>query len=113
MQLGFQLFHYLSRCSDTDNFSKCKYYIDVFNSDSAQTILEAAIEMKNIDVSMKTGNANVQKSWSHKIIAKLDMAEKLEYDNFYLLTSSKPKYNTSQCQVLQEQVKHLGNCYTN
>ena len=90
LQLGFQLFHYLSRCPKTIHFERCQYYNNIFNKDPSRTILEAAVEIENIDTSKKRHYMNLQTSLSHKIIDKLDAVEKYELDNLYILTSANP-----------------------
>ena len=133
--LGFQLFHYLSHCPDetAGNSKTFKYYIDVFNQDSPGTIIEAAIDMKNIDASKKTNKQIWKISSSEKLIEKLDTVLTLEYEKSNVLMPVKSEqasrlsaiingqlrnllqncHDKGECQGLHELVEHLGNCYKN
>ena len=76
---GFQLFHYIARCEDMDMKSSktFKTYIDSFNNDSATAILEAAIEMNNINSRKKSnftwGESSV-KALMKKIHSEFDLS---------------------------------------
>ena len=131
--LGFQLFHYLSHCPDetAGNSKTFKYYIDVFNQDSPGTIIEAAIDMKNIDASKKTNKQIWKISSSGKLIEKLHNVLTLEYEKSNLLMPSKSEkasrlsairdgqlrnllqncLDKQQCQGLHQLLEHLGNCH--
>ena len=133
MLLGFQLFSYLSHCpNDNDGTAKTlQYYIDVFNHDSPGAIIEAALEIKNIDSSKKIDNECWQMSSSEKLIEKLNALLTLEFNNFDILMSAQSDQTSKlasikdgqlrnslkdcpderQCQELRKLVEHLGNFY--
>jgi hypothetical protein len=131
--LGFQIYHYISSCIDTDahHIEQYQHIFDVFQMDSPQTILEKAIDNKVNDGSYKGTNQIWQKTSSEKLIEKLDGVLNLEIEKFVALMSPKSELignvekirdeklmnqlhnclQKSQCQGLQELVKNLGDCH--
>ena len=116
--LGFQLFHYLSRCPDS---IKDRYhyenYIDVFTNGSPRTIFEAATsaqELKNIDARRKAGHEILQ-SLSKTLFDDgyriLVTVLKLDLENLILLKDGvlQTCLNKTEWQKLREHIKHLGN----
>ena len=112
-------------------FQLNQHIFDVFQADSPQTILEKAIDNKVNDGSYKGTNQIWRKTSSEKLIEKLDGVLNLDIEKFGALMSPKSELianvdkirndklrnqvrnclQKSQCQGLQEIVKHLGDCH--
>ena len=86
---GFKLFHYLARCRDTekDNVNTFQYNIDVFNTDSPATVLEAAIHIRNTDARRVVSSDVWGTRSAEKLIEKLQSVLPLELDKFDILSS--------------------------
>ena len=105
---GFQLFHYLARCRDTekDTVNTFKYYIDVFNNDRPETFLEAAIHMKNLDA-----HDFWKISSSEQLIAKMDSVLSLDLERLGILSSPTSDLLARLVTIRDEQVRtRLKNC---
>ena len=92
---GFQLFHYIARCQDFNIDSTITFttYIKSFNNDSPTAILEAAIEMNNINSRQKTNN-NWERTSGRNLMRKIH---------------SELGLSIYQLQVLSSTSDHLGN----
>ena len=101
--------------SEAIHLKTIRQYIDVFNKNTLQTLIDATI---------KAVNGLWKISPSQKLYEKLDTLMNFELENLELLMSAKPNIkqnfghlhnclNKSQCQGLQELVNHLGNCFQN
>ena len=64
---GWELFHYVARCQDTnlERTNTFKKYINIFNKDSAETVLEAVSGINNMD------RSSIQKKMFAKIFFRI------------------------------------------
>ena len=68
-------------------YNTFQYYIDVFNTDSAATVLEAAIHIRNVNAPKVAGNDVWLINSAEKLIEKLQSVLPLHLDKFDILSS--------------------------
>ena len=100
---GFHLFHYIARCEDIDRESimMFKKYIELFNSNSTRTILESALEIKNIDRKQKVGRDIWNTSSADKLMEYMD--EIFDLNIYKLEVLSSTDYSTED--IRNEQIR--------
>ena len=123
---GFQIFTYIARCEDMDKMSAftIKTHIYSFNNNSALTLLEASIKMKNIAARQLTDLKNLNAG--KKLMEKIDNLYGLDIDKLDILSSTLSDLKTrvaaityknisclyeDTCEHLEQLLKTLGKAY--
>ena len=104
---GFQIFHYITRCEDMDKMSAftIKTHIDSFNNNSALTLLEASIKMKNIAARQLTDLKNLNAG--KKLMENIHTLYGLDIDKLDILSSTLSDLKTRVAAITNKNISCL------
>ena len=118
---GFQIFHYVTRCTDMDReldlSYKWSFYdrtgrdMDTFNNDSPLTLLEAGIKLSNIAVRQLTGEDVKYLNGGKKLMEKMHNIYGLDIYKLDILSSTLSDLKTRVATITDKNLRReLSSC---